>query len=134
MTDLMLEFWETTRERLTELKPGQYEAVLEALVTHMDRRGARSAAPHGRGAMAGERDALLSLNVLVEGPGSGCSSPINRFSTTSRPFASSSKFTPAWEPCGAGSRRTTSRCSAGHSCDRYSHCSGTTIQNGSSTR
>ena len=68
MTDLMRKFWETTRRRLTELKAGQYEAVLEALVTHMDRRGALSAPRTIVELWPAEVGALLSLNVLVEGP------------------------------------------------------------------
>jgi hypothetical protein len=69
MTDLMWRFWEATRRRLAELKAGQYEAVLEALVTHMDRRGVLSAPRTVVDQWPGEVAALLSLNVLVEGPG-----------------------------------------------------------------
>ena len=39
MTDLSRAFWEMTREKLTELKPGAYEYALDALVQYMDRHG-----------------------------------------------------------------------------------------------
>ncbi len=69
MTDLMRKFWQTTRRRLTELKAGQYEAVLETLVEHMDRRGVLSAPRTVVEQWPEEVAALFSLNVLVEGPG-----------------------------------------------------------------
>ncbi|MFO0954314.1 MAG: serine/threonine-protein kinase, partial [Isosphaeraceae bacterium] len=67
-TDLMRRYWVTIRRRLTTLKPGQYESVIEALVAQMDRRGTLSAPRTVVDGWPDEVDALLSLNVLVEGP------------------------------------------------------------------
>jgi hypothetical protein len=69
MTDLMRKFWDLIRRRLSELKEGQYEALLEALVTHMDRHGVLSAPRTVVDQWPGEVDALLSMNALVEGRG-----------------------------------------------------------------
>ncbi len=69
MTDLMRMFWKTTRQRLAELKVNQCESVLEALVTHLDRRGELSAPRTVLEQWPEEVAALLSLNVLVEGSG-----------------------------------------------------------------
>jgi hypothetical protein len=69
MTDLMRRYWETTRRRLKELKPGQYDAVLDALVTDMDGCGTLAAPRSVTERWPEEVAALLSINVLVEGPG-----------------------------------------------------------------
>jgi len=69
MTDLMGKFWESTRRRLTELKPGPYQEVLDALVTDMDRCGTLASPRSVAERWPEEVAALLSMNVLVEGPG-----------------------------------------------------------------
>ncbi|MDX2039414.1 MAG: hypothetical protein SFX72_22400 [Isosphaeraceae bacterium] len=68
MTDLMRRFWKATRRRLVELEIGQSETVLDALVEHMDRLGVMSAPRSVVDRWPEDAAALLSLNVLVEGP------------------------------------------------------------------
>ena len=67
MTDLTRAFWVMTRRKLTELKPGEYDLALDALVEHMDRRGVLHAPRTVVSRWPNEVDALLSLNVLVQG-------------------------------------------------------------------
>jgi len=67
LTHLMRLFWEMTREKLRELRPGQYEEVLETLVRYMDRRGCVDAPRTIVSRWPSEVDALISLNALVEG-------------------------------------------------------------------
>jgi hypothetical protein len=68
MTDLMRSFWTMVRRELKKLRPGPYEDVLDSLVSHMDRRGTLSTPRTVVGRWPDEVDALLSMNVLVEGP------------------------------------------------------------------
>jgi hypothetical protein len=69
MTDLMRAFWAMTRRRLKDLRQGEYEAVLDALVAHMDRRGTLAAPRTIVDHWPDEVAALISMNVLVEGFG-----------------------------------------------------------------
>jgi hypothetical protein len=63
--DLMREFWEETRRRLRELRPGPYEDVLEKLVEHLDRQGTLGAPKVVISRWKPAIDALISMNVLV---------------------------------------------------------------------
>jgi len=67
MTDLMRSFWEMTREKLKELRPGAYEQVLDTLIGYMDRHATLNAPGTIVSRWPTEVAALLSLNVLVEG-------------------------------------------------------------------
>jgi hypothetical protein len=63
--DLMREFWRRTRNRLRELKPGDYDGLLEALVEYLDKRGTIAAPETVVSRWAPELAALVSMNVLL---------------------------------------------------------------------
>ena len=65
VVDLMREFWRRTRRTLRELKPGDYDGLLEALVEYLDKRGTIAAPETAVSRWVTEVEALVSMNVLV---------------------------------------------------------------------
>jgi hypothetical protein len=69
MADLMSSFWRMVREELDELRPREYEKVIDLLVAYMDRKGSLSAPRSVVSAWTNEVNVLLSMNVLADDQG-----------------------------------------------------------------
>jgi hypothetical protein len=64
IVDLMRTFWRETRRKLRQLRPGDYEGLLDALVEYLDRRGAVAAPETVVSRWIVEVEALVSMNVF----------------------------------------------------------------------